>query len=201
MIHQLSIPDALLDWGKRSEVAIHFHRPWAHDVERIIEEGVDEPLDEAATERLFARLEALCNEAIRHERGDLLLGLDVFTAELLGLVFSWGSDGEALGCGKRWSYQEARALLGCQTGSGVVAFCEKAKDLVGGVFPRARIGAIIDAREAPPDACAGCGEAEATVMLTLESGNRYCGTCWTGLTGELEVVKELKAREMRRRGR
>lgn len=194
MIHQLTIPDALIEWGKQPEVAVHFPRPWAHQVEEILSDK--QPLKTKVTDRLLARLEALCHEAIRQDQGHLLLGFDLFTAEWLGLVFLWG-DGDktvSVGRGKDWSYQEVRALIECPTGSEALGFCAEAKSLVSDVFPRARIGAIIDAQEAEPDVCASCGEADSLVMLTLDSGSRYCFRCWSILTNDEPPVERKKGR-------
>jgi hypothetical protein len=203
MINQLTIPDALIAWGKQPEVAVHFHRPWAHEVERIAAEGAETPLDTRGTERLLARLEALCFEAIRHGEGALLLGLDMFTAEWLSLVFSWpkGDETVSIGRGKKWSYQEVRALLDCPTASESLDVCEKVKDLFSDAFPQARIGAIIDAREATPDRCASCGGEDSPVMFTMESGNRYCGKCWSSMTSRAPAIPEEKKKKGRRKGR
>jgi len=201
-IHQLTIPDALIEWGKQPDVAVRFHRPWAHEVERMVEEGGDEPLRGRQTERLLARLEALCNEAIRHDRGELLLGFDLFTAEWLGLVFSWPKpDGgvESIGRNKRWDYQEARALIACPTAVERLPFCERAKDLISEVFPRARIGAIIGP-DPEPEQCAGCGAEDVAVMFTLESDSDYCGKCYRDLTGAMPVI-DKKPKKRGKRGR
>jgi len=182
-VHALQIPDALVAWGKRDEIAVHFARPWAHDVETMVELARDRALNTTQTDMLLARLEGLVGEAIRAEEYDLLLGFDLLTAEWLDMTFRMKAGGRELSVGRNaeWSYGEIRALLERNAPPEAVAFAARAKALLADVFPNARIDAIIDT---PETTCTGCGEGNQTVMLTFESGNEYCRKCWTSLTTE-----------------
>jgi hypothetical protein len=183
-IHTLNIPDGLIEWGKRADVAVNFAMPWAHEVESLVALAAERPLRTAETDRLLARLEALVGEAVRAEQFELLLGFDMLTAEWLDMVFCMqAADGWEVTIGRdaEWSYHEIRALLEHPRSR---EFCEQVKSLVAEAFPQARIGAIIDRQETPDPACTGCGTTEATVMFTFESGNDYCAKCWRDLTSE-----------------
>lgn len=180
-VHELAIPDDLIAWGK--ENARSFVHPWGQEVERLVQQGQDAPLDPNATERLLARLEALCFAAIRVGRGDLLLGLDIFTADWLGLVFEFErSDGTKAGFGKgqTWSYQELHALVETGMTSGSARFVEQCKAAVAGVFPRGQIRGIVHRGETPLR-CAGCGCEDAVTWVEMQSGSSYCGTCYSDL--------------------
>jgi len=182
-VHRLNIPDALIEWGKRDDVAVKFARPWAHDVEALVKLAADRPLETPETDRLLARLEGLVSEAIHAEEHDLLLGFDLLTAEWLDMLFRMKAAGREVVIGRdaAWSYQEIRAMLEHPKAREA---CEAAKALVAEAFPRARIGAIIDRQETPDPGCTGCGTTDATIMFTFESGNDYCAKCWRDLTSE-----------------
>jgi hypothetical protein len=181
-IHALQIPDALIEWGKKDEVAVRFARPWAHEVEQFANLASERPLKTGETDALLARLEGLVGEAIRAEEYGLLMGFDLLTAEWLDMTFRMraANGGEVvIGRQREWSYQEIRHLLEEPQS---VDFCQEVKALVADAFPQARISAIIDRQKTPDPACAGCGTMDSTVMLTLDSGNDYCAKCWDFLT-------------------
>lgn len=184
-IHTLTIPDDLLAWAQQPEVSVHFARPWAEEVSRIVADADDGPVEGPAVERLLARLEALCAEAIRHGRQELLLGFDLFTADWLGLTYTFDMPEGPLvfGRGAKWSYGELHVLArsGVPAGSGEAEHAGQCKDLMASAFPGARIDAIIDPREDSSDACDGCGTKDAVVMMTMEHGSQYCGRCWEDL--------------------
>jgi len=72
----------------------------------------------------------------------------------------------------------------------------EAKELMADVFPGARIGAIMAPEETP---CAGCGIMDSTMSVTLESGNRYCGACYSGLTGPWPIIDRYGRKTVRER--
>jgi hypothetical protein len=173
MLHNLTIPDALLDWAREPDRAIRFARPWVAEIEAILAEA---PLNAAQFATLLDRLDALLSEAVGAGRHDLLLGFDIVTAEHLGLTYDFGN-GDRVGPGERWSYGELRALLGTSDPRSALEAARAAKELLADVFPQLPIGAIFEP-EADADACSGCGDKGCTVMLQLESGNHYCTRCW-----------------------
>lgn len=175
------VPDDLLAWGKTPEVAVRFVRPWAHDVEKLVAMG---ELDRRDTKLLMARLEALCVEAVRAGRGDLLAGLDTRTAERLGISYTI-SDGDRkieIGRGKRYTWSEMRAVLATDDPKGALAAVERAKDLLAEAFPGARISEVSDSEAQPPQPCASCGTTTGQVMITTTHGTHHCGRCWSHLT-------------------
>lgn len=201
VVHTLHIPDELLQWGAEPEQAVLFAQPWADHVQALLVDAGEKPLDSRQTDRLLGCLDGLISEALAAGRSDLLLGFDLFTAEWLKLSFSW-QDAEGrcweVGAGRQWSYQEVRVLVDCPTASEVVSLCTQVKDLVSDVFPAARIGAIVDHRVQEPRTCTGCGTANATVMVNLETGSEYCSACWSTLMAEPPSEEELKSRKRQR---
>lgn len=176
------IPAALLAWGKTPEVAIHFPRPWASQVEDLIAKGELSRLD---TKKLMARLEALCAEAVRAGRADLLDGLDTRTAEYLGISYSITLDGDRkveIGRGKRYSWGEMRAVLATDDPKDAIRAVDRVKDLLADVFPGVRVSDVSDNADREPTPCASCGTTTSQVMMTLASENIYCGPCWSRLT-------------------
>lgn len=185
------VPDGLLAWGKTPEVAVRFARPWASDVEKLIAKG---ELDRRETKMLMARLEALCAEAVRAGRGDLLGGLDTRTAEYLGISYTIG-DGDQkieIGRGKRYTWGEMRAVLANDDPRGALAAVERAKELMAEVFPGARIGAVSDSDACPAQACGSCGTTTSQVMMSTVHDTHYCGPCWSLLTDETPVNTKSK---------
>lgn len=179
-VHELTIPDELLAWGTDPVVARSFVRPWAHEVEKLVRQGAEDPLDGRATERLLARLEALCFEAIRAGRHELLLGFDLYTADWLGLVYEFEVDGRrgGFGRGQRWSYSELHTLAQANLDSGAARFVEDCKALIAGVFPQGRIGGILSTET--PRRCPGCGCEDAVTWVAIES-TEYCRSCYSDL--------------------
>jgi hypothetical protein len=179
------IPDALIEWGRSPEVEVHFPRPWALQVVELAKRGADIALTRAETDVLLARLEALCGEALRAGRGDLLLGFDTWTADLLNLVIAFeSSEGRKIeiGRGKRYSWPEFRAILAADDPDIAVEAAETVKNLLGDIFPGIRMGSIDTAPLKAPLACATCGATGSRVMMTTSADTRYCGPCWTLLT-------------------
>ena len=187
-VHTLTIPDDLLAWASQPEVSVHFARPWAEEVTKILAEADDGvPLKGSAVERLLSRLEALCAEAIRHSRQELLLGFDLFTAEWLGLKYTFDIPGEpplVFGRGAKWDYQELHAVVESGVPASEVAHMTECKDLMASVFPGARIDAIFDPQKDSSGACDGCRTTDAIVMMTMEHGSQFCGTCWSAIVAE-----------------
>jgi hypothetical protein len=193
VLKPITIPDALLDWARTPDVAIHMSVDYANQIDDLLSDN--DTLTPSETIRLLNLLEGLCFEAIRHDQHDLLLGFDTFTAEWLGLHYTL-SDNTIIGRNGDWTFQEVGAVLDCQTPEDAMRAAMAVKDLVSAVFPEARIGAIIDAETAEP-ACAGCGTSDAGIMLTLETGGEYCRSCWTDLTTRTKLVETPSKRSRR----
>jgi len=176
------VPDALLAWGKSPEVAVHFHRPWAHEVEELIAKG---ELNQRDTKKLMARLEALCAEAVRAGRGELLSGFDTRTAEHLGFSYTLTIDGSRkveIGRGKRYTWDEMRAILATDDPKEALRAVDRAKDLIGDVFPGARVSDVSDTDHPTAPRCSSCGTGTSRVMMTTVHGTHHCGHCWSLLT-------------------
>lgn len=185
------IPDALLAWGKLPEVAVHFPRPWASDIEEL---AAKEQLSRRETRALMARLEALCAEAVRAGRGDLIAGLDTRTAERLNVSYSFeGSDGRQveIGRGKRYTWAEMRAVLETSDPKDALRAVDRAKDLLEDVFPGARISEVSD-NQVEPISCASCGTTTCRVMMTSVHDTHHCGACWISLTDSTPVNYKRK---------
>lgn len=180
------IPDDLLAWGKTPEVAVRFARPWAHEVEKLVAKG---ELDRRETKTLMARLEALCVEAVRAGRGDLLSGLDTRTAEILGISYTITIDDRKveIGRGKRYTWSEMRAVLATDDPKGALAAVDCVKDLLAEAFPGARVGEVSDSEARPPQACASCGTTSSQVMMSTVHDTHHCGHCWSLLTDATPV--------------
>lgn len=196
VIHELTIPDALIAWGKLN--GRRWPKPWGHEVERFVKLGADRHLTGAETGALLSRLEALCVEAIRAGEQQLLLGLDLFTCSWLRLRFSFESDGRKIVFGETFSYGELHELLASGAPHEAVKLALQSKELLNDVFPRAKIDAIIDA-DAASDACFGCGEGGHAVMFTLETGSVYCTKCWSYLTEKWPTPEELGLKRGKKR--
>ena len=186
MLHNLSIPDALLAWGKEQAAAEGWRRSWAHEAERLAAAGKEAPLSDKQATALLSRLEALLHAASEADRADLLDDLDLFTAEWLGLRFELTlPDGRevSIGRGAQWNYQEVRALLDSGKPKEALALVEQTKTLVTETFPAARVASVVDTDD-EQRVCEGCGQRLATVMLTLDSGSGYCSKCWVSMISE-----------------
>lgn len=186
------VPDDLLAWGKSPEVAVHFPRPWASQIEELAAKG---ELNRRDTKALMARLEALCAEAVRAGRGDLLGGLDTRTAERLGLSYSIPTeDGRVveIGRGKRYTWGEMRAVLATDDPKDAMRAVDRAKDLLAEVFPNARVGEVSDNTVEEPIACASCGTTTSQVMMTTVHDTHHCGHCWSLLTDQSPVTYKRK---------
>lgn len=188
----IRIPDELIEWGQTAEAAIYWRRAWGHEVANICNRFSGRPMDEEWLERLLSRLEALAVEAIRAGRGELLHGLDLWTADALRLSLRLtGQDGSVFDVGqdKRWGYTELGCILERSDPPKARQAAEQAKDLVQSAFPAARIDAIIE-----PDAeltpCAGCGVTNMRVAVDMEGGVVYCGECMASLTKPPPVLKK-----------
>ena len=186
--HTLTVPDELLAWGKDIQRAHSFARPWAHELERLIAHGQENPLDDVASEMFINRYEALCHEAIRQGRHDLLGGVDLLSAEWMGLKYTFAtSTGQTVsfGRGERYTYAELRTVLSCpavcERATDAFGFLEGVKDLLSDSFPRARVSAMLDTDE-PSSRCVDCGTTEAAVYMTQDTGSVHCGACWKTLT-------------------
>ena len=174
----MQIPDELLAWGKLSENAVRFASPWAHDIELLLRRNDGRALRPRDTEALFSKLEALCAEAIRAMRPELLRGFDLLTAEWLGLRYQFETEGGFVEFGRsgQWTYRELRVLLASSDPRAALALAQEAKALALDVFPGAQISAIIESRA--EQACASCLDLEAVAMITLSTGSRYCLPCY-----------------------
>ena len=193
------IPDALVAWGKLPEVAIHFPRPWADHVEAL---AAKSPLNCRDTKVLMARLEALCAEAVRAGRADLLGGLDTRTAELLGISYSIATDDGRtveIGRGKRYTWAEMRSVLATDDPKDAVRAVDQVKDLLAEVFPDARVADVSDSAD-DQTACGSCGTTTAQVMISTVHDTHYCGPCWSLLTNESPVNFKRKTKTAKRRG-
>lgn len=196
MLHELIIPDELLDWGKEQALKAGWRRSWAHEAERLIRMAEERPLGTRATEALLARLEGLVVAATAAGRDHLLVGFDMFTAEWLGLHYTIElSDTESVtvGCGGSWDYQELRALLATEAPVEALVAAKKAKQLVAEVFEGSRVERVSTRAEAEVGGeCTECGQGLATVVLALERGSQYCAPCWSRLTDSRPVDLKRK---------
>ncbi len=190
------IPDELIAWGKTPEIAVHFPRPWAHEVEALIAKGELNPHD---TRVLMARLEALCAAAVRAGRADLLGGIDTRTAEYLGITFTI-FDGERkieIGRGKRYTWGEMRAVLATEDPKSAIRAVDQAKDLLAEIFPGSRVTDVSDTAAGTSPACASCGTTTSRVMITTVYDTHHCGHCWSLLTDQAPVNYKHKTTSTR----
>lgn len=184
-IHELRVPDSLIEWAKDPERARSWTRPWGHILARMLRYAETHTLSPRECESVLTTLEAVCVEAIRAGEHELLLGIDLLTADWLGLVFDVEmKDGSTVSFGEDFAYSELHVLV--DAGPECVPAAQKAKALVSEVFPQAKIDAMIRTEEMPPDECAGgCGTRGARVMVTLDKGNRYCRRCYSRMTRKI----------------
>jgi hypothetical protein len=190
--YPVTIPDDLLAWGKQPEVAIHFARPWAHDIEAL---AAKEQLDRRETRALMARLEALCAEAIRAGHPELINGLDTRTAERLNIAYSFETpEGRKIeiGRGKRYTWTEMRAVLATADPKEALKAVDRTKDLLAKVFPGVRISKVSDSTQDDPDQCSSCGTTTSQVMMTTVHDTHHCGACWARLTDATPMTYKRK---------
>lgn len=182
MLHELIIPDELLSWGKDPARAKRWPAPWAHVIEKMLAQP--QPLSAVQATALFARLEALCAEAVREGQPELLLGFDIYSAARLGLVYRFeeGQRCVTLGCGQDVDYAELEVYVRSKVSPDGFAAAQQCKELLSQVFPNGRVDAMLDSEEGG-ESCTGCGQALSAVSFTMESGNEYCRECWEYLTG------------------
>lgn len=188
-ISTLTVPDALIAWGREPERAMGWPRDYAREVAELASQGHDLPLSEADAERLLSRLEALAVEAVRAGRHDLLLGLDVQTAEWLGLTYEIPLDGQRVSVGRdgTLTWSEVRvlssayeaAIVARESGgpdpSRLARAAVRAKNLVFSVFPGALIESVGPEEPDPP--CASCGQPLRSVKIDALD-QLYCAPCW-----------------------
>lgn len=189
-VSTLVVPDALIAWGRDPERAVGWPRDWAREVEELAARGREQALSEAEGERLLSRLEALVGEAVLAGRSDLLVGIDVQTAEWLRLSCEFPFDGQRVSVGRdgtfSWSevrvlssaFESARAneIEGSPDPAKIARAAVRAKNLVSQVFPDATIFAVEPETDEAP--CASCGAPLPSVRITTESDFVYCSPCW-----------------------
>jgi hypothetical protein len=200
-VHELTVPDELLAWGLRPEVARTFVRPIAHEVQKLVRRGEQRPLVHHETERLLSLLEGLCREALSRGLGQMLVGFDLFTADWLGLKFTFETPSGPVCFGRDgdFAYSELHAMLASGPGPEAAVLARECKALAASVFPRAKIGAIIDRHEAAVPRCSGCGIEDAAVMLSMDTGSEYCGSCWKDLTSVGPRPEDLRSKSRKNR--
>jgi len=187
--HPMVIPDELLAWGRSPAVESRFSRPWASVIAKMIQMTGDRALRADERTKLLSHLEALCVEAVRAGRVDLLSGIDTRTAETLKLSYSFERDGKTImvGEGGDYTWDELRAILSSDDPKEALKHVERVKDLLSESFPEARVGLVYqDGSES--DTCASCKTPGAQVMMLTESGLAYCGKCWLHMTSEFSMT-------------
>ena len=199
----LTIPDALLAWGRDAARAVTWARDWAQEVTELVARSEQAPLDERATEELLSRLEGLVVEAIRFERSDLLEGLDIQTMEWLGLAVTFDMSGESVSVGREgtFTWSEVRVLHQAweqallakrlrEEGSGgegypppepLGAMALRSLKLLRSEWPEARIGDVTPSEE---HVCISCAKLLTTLAIELDGDLHYCGACWSENIGE-----------------
>lgn len=185
-VYTVTIPDELIAWGKDPEVEVAFAGAWASKLDALAKRGAGRPLSHDDTERMLSLLTALCHEAVRAGREDLLGGIDTFLAQWIGLHYRLTfEDGRMMeiGRGGRYTWGETRAILATGVPKEALPIVERIKDMLLEAFPTARISDIRDVADEPSDTCGSCGGGDAQVMISTEHGTHYCGKCWASLTG------------------
>lgn len=199
VVHELTIPDELIRWAV--ERGREWVRPWGHEVDRLVKVGGERPLTPREATVLFSRLEAVCVEAVQAGEQEMLLGLDMLTAECVGLRFSFDTDAGPVTFGETLTYSELRAVVDSAPSPEGLGFAVSGKQMLADVFPQARIGAIMGLDEAPLPSCAGCGTKDAMVMMTLESGSEYCSGCYGQLIERWPSPEDLKQKDRENRAK
>lgn len=176
-MHIVKIPDELLKWGK-SPVSTRFARPWATELERLSARQIS---DEREFRELMSNFEALCVEAVRANRPELLDGVDLLSAEYIGLKYKFEFLGKQIGVGhgERYSWSELRGILETDDPESALMAVDRAKTLLEQAFPHARLQ-VHDAREVQVS-CSACQTTTSRVMLDTAQSS-LCGPCWVTLT-------------------
>jgi hypothetical protein len=192
-VHELTIPDELLAWSTEPEVARSFLMPIGHEVQILIKRAAKRPLAPKETDRLLALLEGLCCEAVARGMQHLLIGFDLFTADWLGLKFTFDTPSGPIAFGRDgdFTYGELHAMVAAGVTPEAAAFAREARELVTSVFPQARIDAMIGPEDGAGSKCFGCGVEGAAVMLSMESGSEYCPKCYSDLTEPWTMPEDL----------
>ena len=125
----MQLPDELLAWGLDPEQETRWPRPWAREIRSMLDAAGDQPLTHENYRRLLARLEALCAEAIRAKRIDLLERLDTRLAEAVGLTYRIDMGGRMVEIGNngRYSWGEMRSLLATDDPQDALKAMDRAK--------------------------------------------------------------------------
>lgn len=193
---ELTIPEELLLWASRADVEIGFAGPWGTNLCHLVKQGQDVPLSHRQTERLLSLVAAVCREAVRAGRAELVFGLDTFLAEWIGLSITIPVDGGSvqIGRGGRYTWTEMRSILATDDPRSALEFAEQAKSLLEESFPDIRFGQISDAVTTSPEKCASCGSTDAQVMLATKHGSHHCGPCWACLIEAKPAQPKKKAK-------
>jgi len=187
-VHELNIPDELLAWGEDPKV----FRRWIDkglvaDIRRFALAAAEAPLEPADTERLLASLESLCREAAAAKRVDLLMGLDMATAEWLDLTIAAPSTdgGEiAIGRGGQFSFQEMRAILASSDPAKAAAVTKQTKQLLEAAGWGGQLHTEVKV-DSDPIVCESCAQPMGSVIIHTHGGGAYCGRCWSDMTSPM----------------
>lgn len=172
-LRELSIPDGLVTWAQRPEVARTMRVMWGKKLERELRALDQQPVSSRRLERVLGLLEPIVTAAVRDGRADLLAGLDTQTAEWMKLTFKVGD--VTVGHRGRWSFHEVALVQATDDPQGARAFVEKVKDLVADAFPEARVSSIGRPTETQ---CRRCGEPIALAAVELDKDLVECLPCW-----------------------
>lgn len=192
----LHIPDALIEWGKDPALASRWPRPWAHDIETLLDASrkQDCALTDRETERLMNLTGALVAEALRSGRADLLGGLDLRSAEWIGLSYQFTlADGRevTLGAKGRYSWSEMREVLAQDDPKAAVAFMETCKNLLADSFPSARLTELC--KDLPARLCATCGD-ELDGGIVETDGAAHHQRCWLNMVNPAPLSEKGRSR-------
>jgi len=188
--HTLTVPDALLAWAREPAQALRMPRQFAAEVDSLLR--APQPLTVEQTDVLLNRLEPIASLAVRDKRHDLLTGLDLQTAEWLGLTFVHETERGTMTVGPdprsqafagapepEWTYAEVRAVVDAAEGhldaAGAVQTAARAKAMLREVF-----GAAADERGYDEDGHfseGGRDLAEARIGSVASVGPLACLAC------------------------
>lgn len=211
LVHEMVIPDDLLAWGSDPTVYARWTEPWGLLARQAIETATqaadDDALSLRATQSLLSLLEALTGEAVRAGRPDLLLGFDVVTADILGLVYVVTRAGrEPVEVGRKldWTFTEIEVVRETADPAAVMRLAERAKDvmaelreLMPEISPNLRIGAATNEAAL----CCSCGK-PCAVMTKVEGDLDICQPCWALKTSRISLSNDaLRDRNRESRSR